>query len=139
MIDGISWVPRKAVFMRRAATTAGITFTTLLTLGFALSAYVGVSALWVIPFAVLLTLGFVFDDIMRWRAAKFDRWQIDQGHLVHEGGEGIARVPLTDISRVFTRIGGNVVVQLWSGQRIAMRFLPHPEKTAQAINAARPA
>ena len=110
MSDGQNWAPRKEVFVRRAAIVAATTFTLLLLLGFVLSYFGGVTAIWVIPFAGLMTLGFFFDDVMRWRAAKYDRWHIEGGHLIHEGGDGIARVPMPDIARVFTRLGGRVVV-----------------------------
>lgn len=138
MSDGQSWAPRKEVFIRRAAATAAVTFGFLLVMGLALAFFADLPLLWVIPPALLLTAGFFFDDALRWRASKYDRWQIEEGHFLHHGLDGTARVPLAEIDRVFTRFGGRVVVQLRSGQRIAMRYLPYPEKAAQAIDAARP-
>ncbi|QFT57576.1 hypothetical protein FIU94_01960 [Sulfitobacter sp. THAF37] len=137
MTPRLSWAPQRAVFIRRAAINAGVTFVILLALGIALSLFVDLPALWLPPTALLLTAGFLFDDALRWRASKYDRWHLDEGHLIHEGAEGSAQIPLAEIDRVFTRMGGHVVLELTSGQRIAIGNLPFPRKTAEAIDAAR--
>lgn len=137
MMPGLSWAPKRAVFLRRAAITSMVTFVVLMALGFLLSIYTALPFLWVIPTALLLTAGFLFDDALRWRTSKYDRWHLDGGQLIHEGTDGTAQLPLGEIDRVFTRYGGRVVVELSSGQRIAMGYLPFPKKTAQAIEAAR--
>lgn len=137
MMAGLSWAPQRAVFLRRAAITALVTFLLLLALGLLLSFYTDLPFLWVIPTALLLTAGFLFDDALRWRNSKYDRWHLDAGYLIHDGSDGTAQLPLAEIDRVFTRFGGRVVVVLSSGQRIAMGYLPFPTKTAQAIEAAR--
>ena len=85
-----------------------------------------------------LTSGFVFDDAVRWRTARYDRWEISGGHLIHDGQDGNARIPLTEIDHAFRRLGSNVVVQLTSGQRIVLRYLPYPAEAADQINAAKP-
>ena len=138
MSDGQSWTPRKEVFVRRAAVAAAITFGLLVAVGLVVFYLIELPIFWVFPSALFLTIGFLVDDAMRWRAAKYDRWEIEEGHLLHKGLEGPARVPLSEIKRVFTRIGGRVVVEFNSGQRIVMGYLPFPGKTAKAIDAARP-
>ena len=124
--------------MKRALNVGSTTFILFLLLGAAVSYYFGLPYLWVFPTAITLTLGFIFDDTLRWRAVKYDRWQIEDGHLIHHGQDGSARIPLTDIDMAFRRLGSNVVVQLTSGQRIVLRYLPYPSQTAEQINAARP-
>ncbi len=136
--DGLSWAPSKPVFLRRVLILTAITFALLLGLGIGLSYYFDLPLLWVFPTAVVFNLGFIMDDMMRWRTARYDRWQISKGHLLHEGEEGVAQVPLTEIDSAFRRLGSNVVVQLTSGQRIVLRYLPYPAETAAQINAARP-
>jgi len=137
MTSRLSWAPQRAVFLRRAAVTALFTFLALMAVGLLLSFYTDLPFLWVIPTALLLTAGFLFDDALRWRASKYDRWHLEGGHLIHEDGDGTAQLPLSEIDRVFTRFGGRVVVELSSGQRIAIGYLPYPAKTAETIEAAR--
>ena len=138
LADGLSWAPQKSVFIRRALVAGAVTFVILLALCVGLSVYFGAPFLWAFPTALILTLGFTFDDTMRWRAARYDRWQICSAHLIHEGQDGSARIPLTDIDHAFRRLGSNVVVELSSGQRIALRYLPYPAETVAQINAAKP-
>lgn len=137
-VEGLSWAPQKNVFVRRAFIVGGFTFILLVLLGAGLSFYFSVSFLWVVPTALALTIGFIFDDTSRWRAAQYDRWEISDGHLIHEGQDGSARIPLTEIDNAFRRLGSNVVVQLISGQRIVLRYLPYPAQTAAQINEAKP-
>ncbi|AXI41102.1 hypothetical protein C1J02_03335 [Sulfitobacter sp. SK011] len=137
-VDGLSWAPKKAVFVRRSLIVGGVTFALLALLGTGVSLYFDAPIFWVFPTALALTLGFIFDDILRWRAVKYDRWQISDGHLIHEGQDGSARIPLTEIDRALRRLGSNVVVQLTSGQQIVLRYLPYPAETAAQINAAKP-
>ncbi len=134
----LSWAPQKSVFIRRALTVGAFTFVMLLALGLSLSFYFDLAIMWAFPTALIFTVGFIFDDTMRWRNAQYDRWQISEGHLIHEGQDGSARIPLTDIDSAFRRLGSNVVVQLTSGQRIVLRYLPYPIETTDQINAALP-
>lgn len=136
--DGLSWAPNRSVFVRRVLIVSCITFVVLLILGAGLSLYFDLTALWVFPTAFAMTLGFFFDDTLRWRTARYDRWQIDDGHLLHEGQEGSARIPLDEIDSAFRRFGNDVVVQLTSGRQIVLRYLPYPAETAAQINAAKP-
>ncbi|MGJ8628851.1 MAG: hypothetical protein ACSHXB_17965 [Sulfitobacter sp.] len=136
--EGLSWAPAKSVFIRRTLIVSCITFGALLVLGAGLSFYFDLSALWVFPTALTMTLAFTFDDAMRWRTARYDRWQISDGHLIHEGQDGSARIPLDELDSAFRRFGSNVVVQLTSGQRIVLRYLPYPAETAAQINVAKP-
>ncbi len=143
-ITYLSWAPSRSAFIRQALIQGCFTFALLSILGsivyfwFDLPIFLEVSTIWVLPIAFMFTLGFIFDDTLRWRSARYDRWQITNGHLIHEGQDGSARIPLTEIENAFRRLGSNVVVQLISGQRIVLRYLPFPAETAAQINAARP-
>jgi len=136
--DALSWAPKRSVFIRRAVFGAAFTTLCLTAVGVLLSLYLDLSLIWTLPTALFLTAGFLFDDALRWQGSKHDRWEIKGGQLVHSGSDGIAHVPLSDIARVFTRAGGRVVIELTSGQRVALRYLPYPDETARAITAALP-
>ncbi len=134
----LDWSPQRRVFLRRKGITNLATFAALSALGLVLTASYDVSSLWVWPTAALLTLGFVLDDLQRWNANKDDRWFLREGQLIHEGNDGSASIPLTEITGVSVRLGGVVIVTLASGQRIDLRYLPFPRQTAAQIDAARP-
>jgi hypothetical protein len=144
LADGLSWAPQRSVFIRRTLILGVATFLFLSILGSALWYFIqeavpfDVPVFWVAPTALLMTVGFLFDDALRWRAARLDRWQINGGYLIHDGQDGSARIPLTEIDQAFRRLGSNVVVQLRSGKRIVLRYLPYPAETAEQINAAKP-
>lgn len=135
--DGISWAPARAVFLRRVGLTSAVTFVALLAAAIVFSVSFDLPVAWGFLVAATLTLGFVIEDLARWRAARNDRWQISGGHLIHDGAEGRAQIPLTEIASVKTQFGSRVIVKLNSGQRIAMRYLPYAAATASQIDAAR--
>lgn len=134
----LSWVPNRAVFLKRAMLTAIVTFVALLFAGVAASIYLDLRYIWALPSALLITLGFFIEDLLRWRATKYDHWGIDDGYLVHEGQEGTVRIPLTEVADVFTRFGGHVVIVLTSGKRILVSYQPFPKQTAKAIAGRKP-
>lgn len=135
--DGPSWVPSRTVFLRRVGLSSAITFAALLAVAMAVSVFLDLPVAWGFVGAAILTCGFVIEDLARWRVARGDRWQISGGHLIHDGAEGRAQIPLTEIASVKTQFGSRVIVKLASGQRIAMRYLPYAEATASQIDAAR--
>jgi len=134
----LSWTPKREVYFRRSLFAGGVTFVLLLIAGIVASILLNVFIGWTLPVALILTLGFVIDDALRWRTHKFDRWQLAEGHLLHEDQNGTASIPLAEIDRVFVRLGNRVVVQMTSGQRIVLRYLPFPAQTAAQIRAALP-
>ncbi|SFD56578.1 hypothetical protein SAMN04488523_101354 [Sulfitobacter brevis] len=129
----LSWAPKRDVFLRRSLMLGMATFAILAGVGLIASSLLELPLAWVLPVGALLTLGFLVDDILRWRTYKFDRWQISDGHLLHEDRDGSVSIPLGDIRKVMTRIGNRVVVELASGQRITLRYLPFPTETAEQI------
>ena len=139
MTPELSWAPRRDVFMRRSLTTAAVTFAMLVLAGIIGSVVMDLPLLWTLPVAALLTLGFLVDDALRWRAQKYDRWSIVEGHLHHTDQDGTASIPLDQITQVVTRFGNRVVLHLRSGERIVMRYLPFPAETAAQIRALLPA
>ncbi len=128
-------MPTRAVFVRRSLMTGALTFGMLVIVGLAVSAVMDLPLFWTLPVAAMMTLGFFIDDSLRWRAHKYDRWEIAEGHLLHADLEGTLTIPLAEIDEVMTRLGNRVILQLSSGQRIALRYLPFPEHAARDIRA----
>tara|TARA_R110002049_G_scaffold29972_2_gene102022 strand:- start:108895 stop:109335 length:441 start_codon:yes stop_codon:yes gene_type:complete len=137
MDDALSWAPQRAVFVRRSLRTAVITFAALACVGLGTSLAFDLPLSWITPTAFLLSLGFLIEDFMRWRTSRFDRWQISDHQLRHDGPDGRASVPLSEVANVFARFGNRVVIELHSGQRVMLRDLPYPVETARQIEAAR--
>ena len=135
--NGLSWAPSHRVFLRRAMISALLTFAALGAAGILFSFFAPLPVGWALVVALILTLGFMLDDVMRWRSARTDRWQIEGGLLIHEGPDGHAQIPLSEIDSIATQFGSRVTVKLVSGQRIAMRYLAYPREIAAQIEAAR--
>lgn len=138
MSSGLSWAPNRRVYLRSTALTALGTATALVVLGLGVSLYFALTPLWVFPTAALLAAGFVIDDAVRWRSHKYDRWEISDGHLIHEGEDGTATTPLSELDNAFARWGNRVIIELRSGQRMMLRYVAFPEQAAAQILSARP-
>jgi hypothetical protein len=134
--DAVSWAPSREVFLRRVFISAAVTFAGLGLVGTAFGLYTGLSFGWALLVAFALTMGFLVEDVLRWRGARTDLWQISDGQLLHDGPEGRAQVPLSEIIGVQTQFGGRVILKLSSGQRIAIRYLADPQNVAQQIRSA---
>lgn len=128
-----SWAPKRDVFLRRSLMIGVATFTLFAGAGLVAALMLDLPFVWTLPVAALLTLGFFVEDVLRWRSCKYDRWLMSEGHLLHEDKDGTASIPLGDIRRVTTSFGSRVVVELLSGQRITLRYLPFPAETAAHI------
>ena len=74
---------------------------------------------------------------MRWRNLRTDLWQICGGQLIHDGPDGRAQIPLSEIVSAKPQLGTRVVIKLTSGQRMLMRYLPYAAATAAQIEDAR--
>ncbi|MBD3664446.1 hypothetical protein [Sulfitobacter aestuariivivens] len=138
MTEGLSWAPKRAEFLRREVWVVGITFGALVVVGLGLSYVLTWPVFWVLPTALMLSIGFLLDDIMRWRVVRQDRWEISDGQLRHDGPDGTFTVPLSEIVEVRAGVGSRIIVQLRSGRRVVLRYLPDPAQTAAQINAACP-
>lgn len=134
----LSWVPKREVFIRRSLTAGAVTFVLLALAVAAISTVIDLKLLLTLPIAALLTLGFLIDDALNWRRQKYDRWEIMEGHLHHTDQDGTASIPLDRIDSAFTRFGNRVILQLGSGERMVMRYLPFPKDTAAQIRALLP-
>lgn len=135
--DGITWAPSRSVFLRRVLLSSVLTFAGLSAVAITFSAFASLPIGWAFTVAFILTLGFVIEDVMRWRNARTDRWQLSEGQLIHDGPDGRSHVPLSEVVSAKHQFGGRVIVKLKSGQRIAIRYLPFPIQTAEQIDAAR--
>lgn len=135
--DGISWAPSRRIFLRRVAITAALTFLGLATVALVCSVYFGLPRAWGFWGAGLLALGFMIEDLLRWRILRSDLWQISQGQLVYDGPDGRSQISLSDIDSARVQWGTRVVITLTSGQRMLMRHLPYAAATAEQIETAR--
>ena len=135
--NAVSWAPSRAVFLRRVGLNTAVTFVALLGAALLFSVTFDLPMGWGVLVAAILSIGFVIEDLARWRSTRNDRWQINGGFLIHDGPEGRAQIPLSQIASVQAQFGNRVIVKLGSGQRIAMRYLPFAAATASQIEAAR--
>ena len=126
------------MFLRRTVVVAAVTLLCLVCIGLALSRANGFSISWIWPTSALLTLGFLFDDVFRWRIARLDRWMILEGHLHHQDSSGTATIPLDKIESVHSRFGSRIVLCLTSGQKLELRFLRDAKSVATQIDALLP-
>lgn len=135
--DGISWVPSRRVFLRRVAITAMLTFLGLASVAFACSMYFDLPGAWGGLGAGVLALGFMVDDLTRWRNLRNELWQISEGQLIYDGLDGRSQIALSEIVSAKVQFGTRVLIKLTSGQRMVMRHLPYAAATAEQIEAAR--
>lgn len=127
------WRPELGVFLRRCAWVSGATLALFTLAGL-------VTGIWEILYAapvLIVAYSFLFEDHLRWRAARHDRWELTPTSLIHHGFEGGGQVPLSDISDTATRFGWTVIVKLKSGQRVEMAYVRKPREIADQIIAAR--
>jgi hypothetical protein len=132
-----AWSPSWGVFRRRVGLNAALTFAGFAILTMSVDAARGFSPLLQIFMPFVLTLILMLDDFLKWRRVRSESWQIEDGHLMHEGPDGRAMIPLSEIDRVTGRFG-HVVIRLTSGQHITMRYLPGPDGVMTQLDAARP-
>ncbi|MGB3247312.1 MAG: hypothetical protein WBB25_22485 [Sulfitobacter sp.] len=137
MTSTLAWTPARAVYMRRALVIGLVTFVVFAALCWMSGFSEGRFLLLGLGLPLVLTLIFLLEDALRWRSLRSEKWEVDDGHLIHDGPDGRAMVPMSEIRTVATRFG-NVVIRLASGQRIMMRYLPNPEGVVTQLDAARP-
>ena len=139
MTDPQAWSPSRRVFIRGALINAALTFPAFVLLASLTNYPQGQFLILGVGLPFVLTLIFFLDDALRWRRVQSEQWQIADNNLIHDGPEGIAMIPLTEIDRVYKRLGGTVIVQLQSRQRLAMRYLEAPDDVVMHLNPDRPA
>lgn len=135
--EGISWAPSRRVFLRRVLINAVLTCIALMIVIGGFLYWMSLPMRWGFVGAVFITIGFAIEDILRWRRAKSDLWQIAGGLLIHDGAEGRSQIPLSEINSVTAQIGNRVSVTLITGLTIPMRYLAFPTQIADLINRAR--
>jgi hypothetical protein len=119
------------------AISTALTFLGLATVALACSVYFGLPRAWGFWGAGVLALGFMIEDLMRWRSLRSDLWQISEGQLIYDGPDGRSQIPLSEIDSARVQLGTRVVIKLASGQRMLMRHLPYAAAAAKQIEAAR--
>ena len=134
MSEGHAWAPQRAVFVRRSLILGAVTFVIFL----ALTLFVTMGIWHYLVISAVLTLILFMEDFIRWRQVRDERWQIVDGQLIHDGTDGRAAIPLSEITSVKRRLGNAVVIELRSNQRIMMRYLAVPAQIVDHINTARP-
>lgn len=135
--DALAWAPSRAVFLRRVWIRSAATFAGLAIVGGMVALYAGLPVFWALIAAAAISVGFMAEDLVRWQASRLDLWQVHGTLLIHDGPDGRAQIPLTEIVEVTPQWGSRVVVKLRSGQRLLMRYLRYPAETAAQIEAAR--
>ena len=129
------WVPSRAVYVRRTANVSLLTFGFFLIPAAMIFANGGQFRMLGLLMPLAMTLIFVIEDFSKWRMVRREEWHIEDGHLIHFGPDGRAMIALAEIGKAKRRFGGAVAVELHSGQRILMRYLPDPDAVAHHINA----
>ena len=133
------WQPARPVFIRRALINAALTLVVSLAILLALTSYLQTTPMIAVFLGLMAAFAGLYEDIMRWRRVRAERWFIDLPHLMHDGPEGTAMIPLSDIADVRRRLGDATLIQLRSGQRVAVRYLADPDSLIAALDAQRPA
>ncbi len=131
----LAWQPSRRVYIRQAALIALATFGVFLALA-ALSREAFAAS----PFLIALVPGamtgiFVLEDFSRWRRVRDEQWQIEDGHMIHDGLDGRVMLPLDDITDVRKRFTGAVVLKLENRQRVLMRYLENPDAVVARLKA----
>ncbi len=134
--DGLIWGPKRAVFVRRTLVLGALTFLFFLIPSVMIARSGDLFPLSNVLMPLVLTLILAMDDFNRWRQVRSERWEITEGKLIHDGVDGRAMIPLSEIAAVKQRFGTAVVIRLYSGQRIMMRYLADPARIAQQLNRA---
>lgn len=127
------WRPDLGVFLRRCAWVSAATLVLFAIAGL-------LTGFWQILYAapvLIIAYSFLFDDHLRWRAARHNQWELTSQALIHHGYEGTGQVALSEIADAFTRFGWTVIVKLRSGQRVEMAYVRTPQQIADRILAAR--
>ena len=128
--EGLMWGPKRAVFIRRTLILGALTFLFFLIPSILIVRNWQLFPLSNIVMPLVMALVLMMDDFNRWRLVRSERWEIAEGQLIHDGVDGRATIPLSEISAVKQRFGTAIIIRLHSGQRIMMRYLANPAEIA---------
>lgn len=127
------WRPALPVFIRRCVWVGAATIALFAALGL-------ITGFWQILLAapvLIIAYTFLFDEHLKWMAARHESWTLTPTDLIHRGYEGEALIPLSEITRTATRFGWTVIVVLKSGLKVEMAYVRNPRAIADQIIAAR--
>lgn len=132
-----TWAPALPVYLRRTALVGAITLVLTALAGWIIGATTGFwQALYTAP-VLALAYNILFEDPLRWRRVRQERWTLEESALICHGTEGDSILPLSDILDVRARLGWTVVINLTGGQRVRIAYVERPREIAQQILAAR--
>lgn len=132
-----AWDPSLKVFLKRSVIISAITVVAVLLVGRIIGVWSDNWYVFYIGPVLLLIYSTLIDDPNRWRLARRSRWYLQSDAVIHNGPEGEARIPLSDIVDIRTRFGWSVVLFLKGGMRVSMAYLPDSKNVALQIRAAR--
>ena len=132
-----TWRPSLPAFLRRTALVGAITLALVALAGWVIGVTTG---LWQVLYAgpvLALAYNILFEDPLRWRRTRQDRWSLDESAIIYHGPEGDNLIPLADITQVRVKFGWTVVIYLKGGMRVRMAYIERPHEIAQQILNAR--
>lgn len=129
--------PALRAFLRHSLLATGLTVAITLLVGWIFGAVTGYWQVLVVGPVLVIAYHLLFDDPMKWRSLRDERWHLSTTTLTRRGPDGENPVPLTEIAEIRCHIGGRVVVVLHTGIRMALPYLENPEGVAAQIRAAR--
>lgn len=139
MTPSAQWSPVRAVFLRRVGIVAAVTFVVSVAVLLLVSEQMRDAPLLAVGLGAIAALTGVFEDILRWWRVRLEQWTLDDDHLIHTTPDTRAQIPLGDITRARRQTSGTVMLQLISGQRIAMRYMADPNAVIEAVHITRAA
>ncbi len=132
-----TWRPSLSAFLRRTTLVGAITLALVALAGWVIGVMTG---LWQVLYAgpvLALAYNILFEDPLRWRRTRQDRWSLDESAIIYHGPEGDNLIPLADITQVRVKFGWTVVIYLKGGMRVRMAYIERPQEIAQQILNAR--
>lgn len=132
-----SWHPSLSMFLRRTVLVGAITLALMALAGWVIGALTG---LWQVLYAgpvLALAYNILFEDPLRWRRIRQDRWSLDETAITYHSPDGDSMIPLADITQVRVKPGWTVVIYLKGGMRVRMAYIARPRAVAQRILDAR--
>ncbi len=138
MSDALAaWTPAPKVFIRRCLIVAAITLVVMALFGWGIGVWTGFWQILYVGPVLALTYNIGFEEPIRWRTIRQNRWYLRTDAIIHYGAEGETRIPLAEITDVRTRFGWSVILYLKDKQRVRMAYLPDSAGVAMQIRAAR--
>ncbi len=132
-----TWRPSLSAFLRRTVLVGAITLALVALAGWIIGMLTG---FWQVLYAgpvLALVYNILFEDPLRWRRTRQDRWSLGETAITYHGPEGDSLIPLADIEDVGAKFGWTVVIYLKGGMRVRMAYIERPREIARRILEAR--